>query len=605
MRFIQRILGIAGKVFWPIRKNATFFLFMFLVGYACCQLEVSPRGGKPYSQIVPELFLDLYALCLILSLIPRKIRPWIRFPLYLIIYIAAIADLYCFVRFGSTLTPTMLLLVGETDKEEASEFVRSYISWDLFGSKLGWIFLILLINIATFIASRFLRNKKIKISFLAEGILGIACLAALIVSISETYANKKALLRLMSYDNIGEVENELTKRDHGRLYTPVHRLAFSLYANRLASAQVDRLKESVDQCDVANCLFLSDNIILIIGESFNKYHSQLYGYDHPTTPYQLQLEEEGRLVAFTDVVAPWNLTSFVFKNIFSLHSVGDSGQWCDYPLFPVLFRKSGYKVWFMTNQFLPKAKEAVYDFSGGFFLNDPYLSDQQFDVRNTERYKYDAGLLVAFDSISLRENPYNQNLIIFHLKGQHVNYRDKYPSYRRCFGPSDYNWPDLNEREKRILADYDNATLYNDSIVGSIVRRFEDKDAIIIYFSDHGEEAFGEGVRLFGRNHSATIDYRLAREEYEIPFWIWWSDKYALAHPEVVSRIKEASSKPFMTDNLPHVLLYLAGIECRWYDSRLNLLSPDYFEERDRIIKDSTNYDKLRRDAVSRSSIQN
>ncbi|MFC2450742.1 MAG: hypothetical protein ACFNQA_05235, partial [Flavobacteriaceae bacterium] len=42
----------------------------------------------------------------------------------------------------------------------------------------------------------------------------------------------------------------------------------------------------------------------------------------------------------------------------SLHVVGEKGEWCDYPLFPSLFRKAGYHVTFITNQFLPKAKQA-------------------------------------------------------------------------------------------------------------------------------------------------------------------------------------------------------------------------------------------------------
>ena len=98
------------------------------------------------------------------------------------------------------------------------------------------------------------------------------------------------------------------------------------------------------------------------------------------------------------MVSCWNLTSFVFKNVFSTHVVGEKGEWCDYPLFPELFRKAGYHVTFLTNQFLPRAKEAVYDFSGGFFLNDPTLSEAQFDTRNSQLYRYDAGLLSDYDS---------------------------------------------------------------------------------------------------------------------------------------------------------------------------------------------------------------
>ena len=99
--------------------------------------------------------------------------------------------------------------------------------------------------------------------------------------------------------------------------------------------------------------------MLIIGESYNRHHSSQYGYTMPTTPRQQKLERQGRLVKYTDVVSPWNLTSFVFKQLFSMYSVGDKGEWCDYPLFPELFRKAGYHVTFITNQFLPKAKEAV------------------------------------------------------------------------------------------------------------------------------------------------------------------------------------------------------------------------------------------------------
>lgn len=70
-----------------------------------------------------------------------------RLALYIIFYAIAIVDVYCFVKFDSTLTPTMLLLVGETNSGEASEFFRSYFSWDLLSSRLGWVLLVMLVNI--------------------------------------------------------------------------------------------------------------------------------------------------------------------------------------------------------------------------------------------------------------------------------------------------------------------------------------------------------------------------------------------------------------------------------------------------------------------------
>ena len=49
-----------------------------------------------------------------------------------------------------------------------------------------------------------------------------------------------------------------------------------------------------------------------------------------------------------------------------------------------------------------------------------------------------------------------------------------------------------------------------------------------------------------------------------------------------------------MTDALPHLLLYLAGMETPPYKEEYNILSPKYDEMRPRILKNSADYDKLR-----------
>ena len=45
-----------------------------------------------------------------------------------------------------------------------------------------------------------------------------------------------------------------------------------------------------------------------------------------------------------------------------------------------------------------------------------------------------------------------------------------------------------HDAQRKVLSHYDNATLYNDSIVAEIVKRFQKEDAVIIYVPDHGEE---------------------------------------------------------------------------------------------------------------------
>ena len=606
MKFIKYAVSLLNKAYQPIKDNASFFFFMYLIGIlvSYAELPTNNPDAAVYSNLWLELFLDLYVICIILTLFPLKIRRWIRAFLYIIAYCTSLTDLFCWVKFQSTLNPSMLLLVGETDEREASEFFSSYFTSDLIFSSVGLLLLVMLIHILT----TFLKKVKLSpaISYKvtvakqiinhSHYILGGVCLVFLGWAIESSAHNKKEMVQMFSLDTIGSVEHELTTSDCAQFYLPVYRLAFSIFSNELASQQVDRLIEAKDKMSVDSCSFKSPNIVLIIGESYGKLHSQQYGYFMPTTPRQIKREKSGLLVPFSDVVAPWNLTSFVFKNVFSLHVVGEKGEWCDYPLFPSLFRKAGYHVTFITNQFLPKAKQAVYDFSGGFFLNHPELSEAMFDSRNQQLYRFDRGLLDDYDKNQQQHNT-DHNLIIFHLLGQHVKYNQRFPSDRRHFKAEDYEKKraDLNGKQRNVLADYDNAVLYNDSIVDAIISRFEDKEAIIIYMPDHGEECY-EGNRGFiCRNHSAAIDYDLAHYEFEIPFWIFCSYKYAAKHPDIYKEIIGAKNRRFMTDALPHMLLYLAGIHTKDYHAEYNILSPQYNEMRPRILKNTTDYDKLTR----------
>ena len=596
-----------GWLFSPIQKNGAFFFFMFLLGYLCTQIEIMPyylrdRGAKPYELSVPELFLDIYAVCLVLTLLPRKLRLFVKALLYIFLYGVAVVDVYCYERFESTLTPTMLMLVGETTAQEAQEFLSGYLSWDVVTSSVGWILLLALVHLLwTCLRGAFCRGRKRLIlpEFQPALITGLKAVAGGVIAwcLYDAYTltkdNKVAMGRLFSYDTIGQVEHELTKKDQAKLYIPPYRLVFSIYANRLASRQIVQLEAASAKVQIDSCSFRVPEIVLVIGESYNKHHSQLYGYNKPTTPLQLQMAADSSLVAFSDVVASWNLTSFVFKHMMSLWTVGDRGEWCDEPLFPEVFRKAGYQVTFLTNQFQPKAKEAVYDFSGGFFLNDPEFSKRQFDVRNAQTYRFDESLLKAFDG--LKNKPEKGRLTILHLMGSHVDYRARYPQTRQYFKPAMYNRPELSDKQRRILSEYDNSLRYNDSIVWAVTQRFIDKDAVVIYVPDHAEEIFDGKPYMYGRMHGANIDYRLARNEMEIPFWIWGSPLYIERHPYGWKAIRAAKDRPMMTDALPHLLLYLAGIATPLYRPELNIITPEYNTRRPRILKGQTDYNTLKK----------
>ena len=601
----------------PLLKNGVFFFAMYALGILCAYLTLPDNKGQDvYDNLWLELFLDVYFACAVLTVIPAKVRRWVSLALYVVLYGVALTDVFCFWKFGSVISPSMLMLVGETDSREAGEFLSTYLSLDVLSSPVAWIMLLFILHSLVDLRKPLCRLLKVDYAKLQArfhfGFLrffhrymlypecGVLVLALLAWSVVTSWGNKRGMARLMTADTIGSIEHILTEPDHGEFYLPIYRLAFSVYSNHLASQQVDKCVAASKRVVVDSCSFRSPTIVLIIGESYSKAHCQLYGYPQKDTPRQRRLERGGWLTKFNDVVSCWNLTSFVFKNVLSMHVVGEKGEWCDYPLFPELFRKAGYQVTFLTNQFLLAAGQAVYDFSGGFFLNDPVLSKAQFDLRNTSLHRFDEGLLSDYDNF-LNEGKINlkgNNLIIFHLIGQHVSYNTRYPKDRAKWHADDYKElrPDIagDHYRRRMIAAYDNACLYNDSIVTQIVKRFEDKDAIVVYMPDHGEEIFEPGRDIICRNHSAAVDWPLAHYEFEVPFWIWCSRKYAHREPEVFKAIKDAKNRRFMTDALPHMMVWLAGISSKDYNDKYNLLSPNYDESRPRVLKNSVDYDKLR-----------
>ena len=256
---MEKLLRIISMLWRPIRSNASFFVFMYALGYCCTQTEIRLhlRGAVPYELSAVELFFDLYLLCAILAVIPRKVRRVIRAVLAFIFYAVALIDMFCYVHFESTLTPTMLMLFFETTGREAGEFLQSYVGWDLITSKTGLILLIALLHLAWNMVAQQLRSNKMvgprlapPVVWTLSALAGIAAFAFFIHCGSRCWDNKCATVRLMSKHNLGEVEHELTQKGCANLYLPIYRLMFSLYANRLAAKQVDRLLATSEHVSV-------------------------------------------------------------------------------------------------------------------------------------------------------------------------------------------------------------------------------------------------------------------------------------------------------------------------------------------------------------------
>ena len=81
--------------------------------------------------------------------------------------------------------------------------------------------------------------------------------------------------------------------------------------------------------------------------------------------------------------------------------------------------------------------------------------------------------------------------------GQHGAFAERYPIAYNKFKSTDYNRK-IGKEQKTMIAEYDNATLYNDFVVNSIIDKYKNNDAIIFYLSDHGLDIFDTDLNYCG-----------------------------------------------------------------------------------------------------------
>lgn len=188
------------------------------------------------------------------------------------------------------------------------------------------------------------------------------------------------------------------------------------------------------------------------------------------------------------------------------------------------------------------------------------------------------------------------NLIIIHLMGQHVDAKNRYPDIAQYnyFSKDSILRKDsyLTDTKKQEIAEYDNATRYNDEVIKKVIDFNRDKNSVIVYFSDHGEEIYDYRDHKGRDLSSSNITYDYLRSQHEIPFMIWCSDLFLSNNPTTIKMIKSSIDKPFMTDNLSHLLFHLGGIMSSYYKPKKDLLGEGY-ECGKRIVHD-TDYDVIR-----------
>ena len=565
----QKIKSLLQSITIPVALEFNIFLIYFItliVGGTVYNIIYSDSLRQSCLWTIMELpifFSFAYFFCL-LHYFFKKYIPKLAWISYLILsfYISiTLIESFVLINFKSYITPVILTFIFQTNFVETKGFFMAFVC--------NWTFVAYLGGFAAILACmwaimRFLSRTIITSKWLKYIVFGGLCSAFALFTVFDL---RKIIITRFPY-------------------TAVSRVATSLYNynNILAEDKQICSDSGIIKADINSSV-----IIVVIGESYNKHHSSLYGYSKLTNPRLEHYLASLNLFAFNDVISPYRHTNEMLKELFSFHSVDSEMKWREFPLWFQVFKESGFHVSFVSNQ-VTAISDDHWSELGSYFFQYPDVVKRSFDYRNYDLYKYDEGLLSELDLIASKVD--SCELTVLQLKGQHIYAKYNFPHDQFTkFTIEDYRAEKnfLNDSQMQEIADYDNATLYNDYVVSEIIKRYQDKDAILIYLSDHGEEVHDYRAFL-GRSHNPVPNEHEVKYQYEIPFMIYVSDLYKKNHPEIVDRIKESVNLPFMSDDLSHLILGLSGIKTKWYDPTRDLLHENYNRERRRIVSDNVLY---------------
>ena len=507
---------------------------------------------------------------------------------HIVVYSISFIDVYLYFSFGIVIREEAITLLLQTNTSEACEFLKTDICQRTF------LVVVLGFIMIAFVEYALIRYRN-KISFLEGKWITIMCLLYLLCGFDASVHALRVFRQRTGVGAFGAAEHYRGNYS-SRRWNLTHNLYIRLYYGFMCVS--DNLRNAKNICDyiddtrVKSQTCYTGDIVLIIGESHIKQHSSLYGYDKETNPLLKSMGDS--LCIFQDVISPMNATHIVFSEILSVSSLDDGIDWYHTTLFPAVFKDAGWNVVFCSNQVKDTSSNDVWNASLDAFLNVPKVSDACFTTRNTRTYRYD-GEMVDSLILNKRQNlDINKpTLYILNLSGQHVDYAYCSPDDEKYFSVADYSSrTELSNAQKQDVADYDNACRYNDKQIYRLMKMFSNDDAIIIYISDHGDEVHDYREHV-GRAHDlskhAPYSYHC---QIDVPFVVYMSEDYKRNHLEKAELIQKSVNKPFMTDDICHMLFYLGDVDTEWYDATRCLIHPDFNINRRRILHTGEDYDK-------------
>lgn len=505
------IVGLMRFLVKPVTAHLALFLLIYTLLNALDIYSSAVNGFNTFFKVFSGIF---FAYILVLPVILLRNKAQKVYKVVILVFTVAIflVDFYLFLmmqRTFATMGNDAVAAIMATNPAEAKEFVNTSFAVD----KLIYCVVAVVLLITAFY---YLNRVYIKWYILSEFMILVLIALAFNISLGQFYRIKE-----------GNVYYLLTKE------------------------KCPDLRDYRQNPDVICSNDSPDNIVLVIGESFTKWHSSLYGYDKHTNPLLGKMAEEDLLHVYRNVKSAFGSTIPVIKSLMSgyLENSGNPTNWYEHLTIIEIMQKAGYETYWISNQ----SKTGIYENEVGRYAD---LCDSQSFVGNmhsgTKRSDLDEFLLPLIEESM--EKSSNKKFFIIQMQGSHRDYRLRYsPEYAK-FGVEDYaaTHSRLSLKNREVVARYDNSILYNDYVVTEIMKLFKEKDAVVVYLSDHGQDVFDTSDNFFGHSWENGLD---------IPMMFYPTPVFCEKHGELVNSIKSNTEKEFRTDSLMYTIMDIAGVE--------------------------------------------
>ncbi|MDD3115646.1 MAG: phosphoethanolamine transferase, partial [Anaerovibrio sp.] len=285
---------------------------------------------------------------------------------------------------------------------------------------------------------------------------------------------------------------------------------------------------------------------------------------------------------FRDVVSPHSTTVAVLSKLFTFcHNESDK-PWYEYHNLIDIMNSAGYKTHWLSNQE-----------SSGIWGNVAQIYAAHSNVSHFTRIRdsreddgLEDGALFPLVDDAIAQRDAAKNFYVVHLMGGHGLYYNRFPYIFTKFTKDDIKL-DVNDAQKTVIAQYDDALYYNDYVVSGIIDKFRNtqEDTVVIYLPDHGEAVYDEG------GFTGHIEENPSRHMIEVPLIVWTSEKFRELHPDKWEAISRAVNQPYMTDDMIHTILDIVDIQTVDYEPARSIINSQFDNTRLRIF-DNKDYDR-------------